>query len=191
MKTLVDVQNRLDLIRSMPTLLSKDESKKHQVEDVSPGGVLQVQGETYLVNGKHKYTESPNCEWFELQLTRIKDGQSLYVEFEHDDELEISITTEKLKLSRLSIDEDDLEKFDDDEKGSFRFRGAIYNYEDSGDAKFHKNTKGDGTKFYFYDFESEDEKSFLGIEEWSDNDYEVSVGHYLKNKDVVILNTGK
>ena len=96
-----------------------------RIENVTQGGVIKLTGigpdmEDFDLNilGRHIYREGDST-WYELEGDR-GDGKA-WVEFEEDDELEISIKLKKIKFRELGISKSELTKIDDEEKGSFSY----------------------------------------------------------------------
>jgi hypothetical protein len=125
-------------------------------------------------------------KWHELECSA--GDEKFWIEVEKDDELEISITLRKLKLSDLGVSKSELEKIDDTEEGTIDYDGTQYEYEDSGKAEFLRDgNTDDAEEFYFWDFESEDEQHFLSVEKWSDGSFEASYSEPLKASQISVF----
>lgn len=187
---------RLDRIRQMPKFLPELERVTLTVESVQKGGYVKVDGVIYQVTAKHRYYETwkekgkvKSCEWFELELESIRTGEKTYLEYERDDELELSMWQKDISLRRIGVTRSQLDEFDDEEEGDFRFDGRNYEYDDSGEATFYRNCTGEGENFYYWDFEDSSGHNFIGCEKWGDGSYNACVGH--EPRRVEVLHTGK
>lgn len=174
------------------TSVSKAQPDALILENVDVGGVLHVSlmEEPYLdyklvITGKNKYQEG-KYQWFEI--VGDNGGERVSIEYERDDELEVSLQIERPKLRELSITKDDLAHFDDEEDGSFSYKGITFYYEDSGEAVFYRNCDpGDTEKCYYWDFESKDGKHLIGCEMWSDGSVEVTYSISVKETNIEVL----
>lgn len=175
------------------TPYSKEELR---IENVGPGGVIQLNNigpdmEDFDVNviAKHIYREGGDT-WYELEGEI--GSRKVWIEIEEDDELEISITLKKLKLSDIGLDKNDLKRIDDKEEGSFTFEGKKYSYDDSGKATFLRyGEEKNAEKVYYWDFECNDEKYSISVEKWEDDSYDVSYSESIKSSQVKIYSLKK
>lgn len=171
------------------TPYSKDELR---IENVGSGGVIHLTNigqdmEDFDVNiiAKHVYREGGDM-WYELEGDR--GTEKVWIELEEDDELEISITLKKLKLSDINISKSDLQRIDDKESGQIIYEGQKYSYDDSGSAVFLRyGEEKNKEKFYYWDFEAEDGKHFIGVERWENNSYDVSYSEAIKRSQIEIF----
>lgn len=167
---------------------AKDELR---IENVGPGGVIHLDNigsdmEDFDVNviAKHVYREGGDT-WYELEGDR--GTEKVWIELEEDDELEIAITLKKLKLSDINIGKSDLERIDDKESGQIIYEGQKYSYEDSGSAEFLRyGEEKNKVRFYYWDFEAEDGKHFIGVERWENKSYEVSYSEAIKTSQIKV-----
>jgi len=160
------------------------------IEDVDVGGVLRLKdikpefGHVQAsVKAKHLYREG-TLSWTELELET--DLGTLWLEIEKESgQLCLSLTLKSLTLTDLEVTEQRLEGIDDREEGALCYEGKIYQYEDSGTATFLENGSNP-EEFYYWEFESEDEESLIGVECWEDQYYEASYGEYLDRSQVEV-----
>jgi len=155
---------------------SKDELR---IENVEAGGMIHINGigpnlDEFDVSiiGKHLYRQG-GSRWYELEGESTQG--KVWIDLEEDDELELTISLKKMKLSDIGLSKGDLERMDDEEKGQFSYEGETYHYEDSDEAIFCKHgDESNGERFYYWDFENEDANKFIGVEKWQDGGYDVS-----------------
>lgn len=147
------------------------------IENVRPGGTVQLSGvgpelEDFdvVIKARHTYDED-GWKWHELEGE--KGVQPVWIEIEEDDETEVSVSLEKLKLSDLGVTGPDVEAIGEKGKGTIRFRDTDFHYEEDGKARFFRNSdfSGAGEEFLYWDFESADGKRFLAIERWGSSEY--------------------
>lgn len=166
-------------------------SEELRIENVGSGGVLHLRGvgpdmEDFdlKVLAKHSYGQG-SSRWYELECD--KGAEKAWVEIEEDDELELSIGLKKLKLTDIGVGKKELAKMDDDEEGSITYNGIKFNYEDSDSAVFYKyGDEDNGERFYFWDFESDDEEKFISVEKWEDGSFDVSYSEAIKPSQVTV-----
>lgn len=166
-------------------------SDELRIENVGSGGVLHLRGvgpdmEDFdlKVLAKHSYGQG-GSRWYELECD--KGAEKAWVEIEEDDELELSIGLKKLKLTDIGVGKKELAKMDDDEEGSITYNGIKFNYEDSDSAVFYKyGDEDNGERFYFWDFESDDEEKFISVEKWEDGSFDVSYSEAIKPSQVTV-----
>ncbi|MEE2789728.1 MAG: DUF4178 domain-containing protein [Myxococcota bacterium] len=170
----------------------------NDVTRVGLGGVLKLPAfganplgiETY-VKAKHRYDDG-GAPWYEFECEF--SGRKLLLEWERDG-AEIYLTAgfddENPKLEQLGITEEDLIRFDEDEKGSFEWDGAEWHYDDSSERRYYANDGQQSQGFYGWDFESEDETRYISVEKWEgDRKFYVYHGWALDAEKVEVFDAG-
>lgn len=183
----VQQKRRLDQqfehIRSLDSgaIVPEKERYRLTVKDVKVGGVLKLDEHHFKVTSIGSYTEMTDesyrkptaWQWSELKLFCLETGEVKFLEWEEDDEIEISTTVKKVDFQDLKddlddpIDEDDLEDMVDKEE-SITYAGATYAYADDYPVVFRRDVNDPASEklnVYFYDFKR-DETESLTIEEW-------------------------
>lgn len=171
-----------------PMAIGSDEPR---IENMQPGGLFSLRGFgadlddiDVQVLAKHGYDED-GYRWFELEGDA--GGRKVWLTVETDDETELSITLEKLKLGDLNLTQADLQRFVDDDEGEFLFRGRRYVYEDWGEAMFHRDCDElSGERFRYWEFESDDGDSAITIERWSDGETECHLSQPLRESQLTV-----
>ena len=169
-------------------------SDEPDIENVGPGGVFSLRSfgpnmedVDVTVLARHLYREG-GFEWFELEGE--SGDQKIWLTVEDDDELEISVTLRKLSLAELGLSKHQLERFDDDEEGSFDFDGMKYVYEDSGAATFSRHGDRQSREdFYYWEFEARDGKSSITVERWDEGSYEGHVSQPIRASQITVYTT--
>lgn len=167
-----------------------------RIENIAKGGVLKLTSvgpnmEDFDIQivSKHTYRQGEST-WYELEGNR-GDGK-VWIDMEEDDELELTIVHKKLKIRDLPITMNDLEKFDDEEEGSFEYDGDTFHYEDSDEAIFYRHSDDkNAEKFYYWDFETDDGSKFISFEKWSNNSIDVSFSFPIKPRQVEVFSLGE
>lgn len=176
-----------------PPSYSKDDLR---IENVEAGGLIHISGigpelDEFDVSilAKHLYREG-GSSWFELEGESEKG--KVWIDLEVDDDLELAITLEKLKLRDIGLSKKDLDGIDDDEEGELSYKGVKYYYEDSDEATYYKyGNETEGERFYYWEFENDDSDKFIGIEKWSDGTYDVSYSEPIKSHQVTVYSLKK
>ncbi|SLM33216.1 conserved hypothetical protein [Desulfamplus magnetovallimortis] len=128
---------------------------------------------TWQVTSCNRYEWGPRDITWEWQLQCHDDV--IYLEREHDDEDYWSISR-KIPFSRL--DPGIREKIirSDEAPDNLLFEGTVYYIDETGGAHFFGNDSVQGQEVFKWDYADETETKYLTIEQWGDNDYELSVG---------------
>ena len=203
----MSLARQFDSIRhlSPENLILKKDRWNHTIKDIKQSGFLCYDGRTYLVKevGSYqefdeKYIKGSGRPWFELKLFCIDTGAIVNLEWEEDDEIEVSMTLRELRFSDLrddegkSIDEDDLDQTAEDKEGIF-FDGKEFEYKDDYPAKYYRNgVMEGGDKVYMYEFESLD-GTCLTIEEWQSGgkeEYKIYLSSQIDVNNIEILSLG-
>lgn len=166
-----------------PTLSAKD--CKQDIRHVKKGGYLEIKSETYLVTQVFRYLEvkwnsfkkKKNEYWAtEFQLFNVITGEKTFIEWEFDDELEVSQTVSDVQLRELSengkpISRKTLDKIAEEEHGILKYNGMNYYYveDDTWAALFYRNESDTPLQVRMYEFKGDD-GSYLTLELWEDED---------------------
>lgn len=172
---------------------SKDELR---IENVEAGGMIHISGigeemEEFDVSilAKHLYRDE-GSSWYELEGESVKG--KVWIDLEEGDALSLSITLKKVKLRDIGLSKKDLKQIDHDEEGEVRFEGETYYYEDSDEATFYRNgDESQGERYYYWDFENDDEDKFIGVEKWADGSYDVSCSEAIEGHQVTVFSLKK
>ena len=162
-----------------------------RIENVKGGAVIHLSGigkemEDFdlKVVAKHTYRQGESS-WYELECDRGED--KVWIDMEEDDELELAICLKKLKLRDIGVSKEELDKMDDDEEGKFQYDGITFYLEDSDPAVFYRYSDDkNAEKYYYWDFEADSEDKFIGIEKWSNGDYDVSYSEKIRPSQVTV-----
>ncbi|MCK5614512.1 DUF4178 domain-containing protein [Candidatus Pacearchaeota archaeon] len=176
------IQDRiLAATRGMGNILDPTERLKLSIKDAEIGCCLGFRGKVFLVEGISRYDETKGSKFekktgdqvFELKLFCLQNGETAYIEWEEDDEVEISLTIQEVTFRELrdeegaSIDEDDLDSMVNEE-GCFFLNGKLYVYDDDWPTIYYRDANGEdgeGDNVYMYDLVTSDGE-YLSIEEW-------------------------
>jgi len=187
------LDRQFDAIRAMPEPIAPRDRYRHGIEDVRAGAYLRVAGEIHRVESVSEYRDK-SSRWHELELLGLECGESRYVEWEKDDEIEISVNGPELSLADVGVSADDVEEMSEEEEGQITFEGRTYHYDDDYGATYHRSGSSEGEKVYFYDFETSDERYCLTIEEWGDQqqgyEYAAFVSEYLEPDAIEVVSLG-
>jgi hypothetical protein len=177
----IDVTRRIDAIRTL-NILPDEEIKALTIKDAKAGSFLEFGNETFKVMSISYYLE---VKWknfkrkkqdyliTELELFSLEKGESSYLEWEVDDELEISHTRIMPKMRELTFDGRKLttqllEDIAEEEEGQVSYKGDVFDYseDDTWAGLFSRSKDFDqGIPVRAYEFESE-KGACLTVETW-------------------------
>ena len=191
----IDLQ--FDAVRAMPAPVPAGERHRLGITDVYAGGYIRVAGQLFRVIERSRYREK-HSSWFELELLGLSTGETLYLEWEVDDEVQVSLNGPPLSLPAIGHSADEIEEMSDAEDGEIEYAGRTYLYDDDYGARYLRGDPaagaGEGESVYFYDFETRDERYCLCVEEWGDQDsgyeYQVYVSEYIDPHSIEVLVSG-
>jgi len=198
-------QERFDAIRTLKkeNLVSGQEKMQLSIKDAGKHSFFEYLGNTYFVKELSKYEETSDDfkskkGYFIYELTSLclETGKIFNFEWEFDDELEVSMTLERLSFRNLkddegnSIDEDDLDQIAD-EKDVIVINGEKFWYEDDWASVYYRGTREE--KVYMYEFENESHTKSLTIEEWSGSgkdEYQIYTSSPVDPNSISIISKG-
>ncbi|NOX35362.1 MAG: DUF4178 domain-containing protein [Deltaproteobacteria bacterium] len=172
-------QERFLAVRTLKRehLVSAREKASLSLRDAGSNSFFEYLGNTYFVKTQNKYEETSDdfktkkaYFIYELTCLCLETGKLFNFEWEFDDELEISMTLDRLSFRDLKdekgeqIDEDDLDQIADD-KDVILTGDEKFFYEDDWASIYYREGKEE--KVYMYEFENNAGTKFLTIEEWS------------------------
>jgi hypothetical protein len=198
-------QERFAAIRTLKKdqLVSGQEKTLLTIKDVNTHSFFEYLGNTYYIKSLNKYEETSDDfknkkGYFITELTCLclETGKTTHFEWEFDDELEVSMTLERLSFRNLkddegeSIDEDDLDQIADD-KDVIVINKENFWYEDDWASIYYGRSKEE--KVYMYEFENENHTKFLTIEEWSGSgkeEYQIYTSSPVDPNSISIISKG-
>lgn len=206
---MMNVQERLTAIRGL-TPAPVAERKSFDIRNLKKGGYVDWDVQTWLVQNIYLYldvkwkdfSKRKKDYWVtELELYSLNTGKVRFVEWEYDDELEVSQTDSIVQLRDIqydgrSIKHRDLEEIAEEEEGEVIVDGTTYFYvEDDTWAGLFMKAGGskEGTKMRAYEFASRKD-TYLTIETWHEEDddrpeREAFVSHEIKANLFDVLQT--
>lgn len=184
---MMTVQDRLAAIRGLnPAPIA--ERKSFDIRNLKKGGYVDWDEQTWLVQNVYLYldvkwkdfSKRKKDYWVtELELVSLNSGNVRFVEWEYDDELEVSQTDSTVALRDIQykgrpIKHRDLEDIAEEEEGDVVVDGTTYAYvEDDTWAGLFMKAGGSkqGTPMRAYEFASR-KGTYLTIEAWHEEDDE-------------------
>jgi len=199
-------EERFNAIRSInqKDIVSEKEKNTLTIMDIKENAVFEFNKKTYFVKQICPYQESSEdfskkLDYIvtELNCLCLETGENINFEWEYDDELEVTFTTQRLTFKKLSdeegevIDADDLDQIVDD-SDLIMYGKEKFWYEDDWPALY--NCKGKEETVYMYEFENESHTKFITIEEWGANksrqEYQLFLSEPANPKAITILSKG-
>lgn len=153
-----------------------------KIEDLKKGDLFDYNLETWIVKEEFEYDWGNEC--FTKELLIEQGSNQMFLDIDLEDGLEISIlkSVKIRKLNEYFIDhlkehQEPLKKID--------FEGVTY-FLDTKNYGFYRNvnTNSEGDECISWDFYDADETKILSIDQWSEEEFEVSVGEYIKEYDI-------
>lgn len=160
-------------------ILGTKQRIKHSIQDVCAGGVLRFDKKTFRVTATAVYQETDDSfrkekQYFvtELTLFCLETGETCYIEWEIDDQLEICFTTREVSAKELCYDNQERVDLDDidemaDEEETLLFNGVTYDYDDDWSAKW-RASNGRNACVFMVDF-GNSRTGWITIEGWSED----------------------
>jgi hypothetical protein len=158
---------------------------KQDIRQVKKGGYLEIKGDTYLVSEAFRYLEvkwssfkkKKNEYWVtELQLLNVLTGEKTFIEWEFDDELEVSQTVSEVQLKDLTengqpLTRKILDDIAEEETGIIKYKGKSFHYieDDTWAALFYRNATDEPLQVRMYEFKGDDGTG-LTLELWEEED---------------------
>lgn len=182
-------------IRQLSTTVPPKERYKVSIENVKGGGLFKFDGKSYLVRTVNTY-QREGFRWPELVLYCLQDGQTSYLEWEKGDEISVFVSLEKLSFDQVAIQgKEHLWKISEAQEGSAHYHEKTYSYHEDSAVTFFRDSKGQGTQFHQYLFASDDQETFVSIEEWGDEDegyeHNIILSGKLNPAAIEVLSTGE
>jgi hypothetical protein len=160
-------------------ILNPQKRANYSIKDAGAGGILRFNGKTFRVASTSVYQETDDHfrrqkpdRVTELTLFCLESGETHYIEWEIDDQLEVCFTTREISAKELVYDDKTPVDFDDidemaDEEETLVFGGTAYEYDDDWSAKW-SAAGGRSACVFMADFGNE-RSGWITIEAWSDD----------------------
>ena len=202
-------ERQFDLIRSIApsTLIAPEERHRYDIKHLAAGSVYSFEDNTYLVQEVGTYTETDDkfqnpYDWtgHEIRGVCLETGSIRHLEWEEDDDIEVSATLKEVKFSELAYDDgkpiaqdsDDLDEIVE-KKWEVLHAGKVLHYEDDYAAQYVKGGENKKENVYFYEFEAEDGHQ-LTIEVWiqksGKESFQVFLSKAVAPDDIEVIATG-
>ncbi len=199
-------QERFTAIRTLSKndLVPDSEKSSLTLKNAGKNSFFEYQKKTYMVKDLCRYEETSDDfkkkkGYFITELTCLclETGETVHVEWEFDDELEVSMTLDRFTFKNLKddeggpIDEDDLDEIADT-RDVVVVNGETFFYEDDWASLYQRGGKEE--KVYMYEFENEAGTLFLTIEEWSGDgreEYQIYTSSPVDPKHITLISQGE
>lgn len=165
------------------------------IEQVRVGGMIQLppHGEALdatdmQITARHVYEED-GFQWFELEGDTASG--TMWLDVAHDDELETSVTLQRLTLDDIGLAPDTVQQLGSAGHTKLSHGDHHFSFSEKGHASFRPN--GDASQAQpldYWDFEGDDDKHDLGIEGWGD-DYRVYLTQRINPARIRIYSLGE
>jgi hypothetical protein len=175
------IKRRFDEIRKInpKEIVAPDQRSRHSIQEVGIGGVMRFDGKTYRITAASEYHETDDSfrrdkKYIitELTLFCLETGDTHYIEWEIDDELEVCFTIRELSEKELVYDNNEKVSLDDademaDEEETLLYNNAVYDYDDDWSAKW-RASDGRSACVFVVEFANARD-GWISVESWSDD----------------------
>ncbi len=181
-------------------LVSEAQKNTLTLQEAVSGSFFEYLGKTYFIRDICRYEETSDDfkdkkGYFIHEVTTlcIETGEIINFEWEYDDELEISVTIDRISFRNLkddtgeSIDKDDLDQIAEDKDVIVLNREKFW-YDDDWASIYYRGSREE--KVHMYEFENENQTRFLTIEEWSGSgkdEYQIYISSPVDSGSITII----
>ncbi len=203
-------EERFSLIRTLEKdgLIREKDALGMTLQEADTGDFFTCSGQTFFVRENSTYQETSEdhshmleYQVHELSCLCLETGETVYFEWEYDDELTIIRTMERISFRELTddagerIDAGDLDQIVEDED-VILYQGKKFWYEDDWAAIYQRNGKKEPV--YFYEFQQEKTPLYLTIEHWSGpsshersrKDYQIFISQPVASGEITMISKG-
>lgn len=193
------------------SIIAKEQRSAQDLRQVKQGAVLRFGNKTYRVTATatltecdKRYKELKKYTVTEFVLFCFETGETRYLEWEYDDELEVSFTERKLSAREVSktltyddgepANLDNLKTLIVEEEWELVFKGKTYDYDDDWYGKY-RSSDGREANVFIAEF-GDDSVGWLTVECWVDEDgenpeYEVFLSSDISPRSIEIVSLGE
>lgn len=156
---------------------SLDPFKDLVLDRLEPGYLVDYDMRTWEVTAHHRYDmgDGYRAEEWELRSER----ELRWLGREEEDGVWWS-WMRKVPLGAIDAQIRSTIQKQGDPPESLEYEGTRFYMQSYGGAEFYPNGQGPPQPFLYWDYESEDGEQLLTIEQWGDDEFETSVGHYVE-----------
>ncbi|HDL90433.1 MAG TPA: DUF4178 domain-containing protein [Thermodesulforhabdus norvegica] len=147
------------------------------LDKLQPGWFVDFDMKTWRVIAKSRYDMGDGFEMLEWELESGDERRFLCRE---EDDRVYWTWVRKVPVGMIDPGlKDHILKYEDPPE-EIVFDGITFEMESYGGGYFYKNCVGPGIPFLYWDYESENERYVLTIEQWGDTDFEAAAGEYVE-----------
>lgn len=182
------VHTVLSLLDEIGSPLPDEDRWSQSVKKLTHGAVFKIGEALYLVSGNRSKYDQKGYEWFEykvIALTGVHLGETHYFEWEEDDQLELSLSYQKLTIAAIEFDNPSPEK-----ARKAKLDGRTYQRDEKYTAKYYRNETGAAEKVMVIEFVGKKHLN-LSVEIWDSGETEVWLSHSISPSSVQILTQGQ
>jgi len=144
-----------------------------RLDGMKAGYMVDYDMKMWEVSAAHHY------DWGDSLITRewqLKGSdETVYLSMEYDDEASWSLSR-KIQLDRLGPNVRKSLMETGDPPDQIELDGVSYGLEEMAGGHFYENGQEPGREMLSWDFQDQTGRRFLSIEQWSENDFEASIG---------------
>ncbi len=179
---MTDYKARFNAVRAI-AINSDGARPTGNITTVEKGGHIALDSQCYQIVKTSRYldvrwkdfSKRKKDYWVtELTLFNVLTGETSHIEWEIDDELEVSFTLERISLLNVKFDKghlkySDLEAIAEEEEGTVSYKGDNFHYDEDETwaALYYGNDDDEPQKVRMFEFSGDGDKG-LTIELWED-----------------------
>lgn len=158
------------------------DSTNIRVQDLDVGFVFEYDLSTWIVEAIFEYDWGDN--YFTREFKVSNGNETCFLGLEEDDGVQLSLMKKK-KIRAIASDLPETLMNNQKPPKKISFDGVDYYLEKESAGYFHDITKGDNwEEFRSWDFEDEEGKHLLCIEQWDEKEFEASIGISVKEFEI-------
>ncbi len=163
------------------------------IDDLDVGFLFDFKGEHWEVSGKHRYEEESEegdiTESFELEIKSATE--TCFLEKSEDEDNPGFICMKRIPVGKLGSNLRSRLLKGDEPPSELEYENRRYYLESQRAAYYFKNCcKGEGDPVISWNYEDDEETHYLVIEQWSDTEFEASVGFFIEEHQIMNILPG-
>ncbi|MGL1934088.1 MAG: DUF4178 domain-containing protein [Fibrobacterales bacterium] len=183
------VKKLISDIRTINGVVLPSERPRLSVKVVKEGDTITLNKHFYLVTEKNGYADGGD-EWYELKLKSLVTAQNSFLEWDEDDEISMTHYTQFPTMRELNVVSKDLDRFIENESGSFFFDDTEYFFEEYGCANFFRGMSLTSEEHNYWNFSDDSESKTITIEYW-DGEFEAALGQSVDPDALLVIAQGE
>jgi len=167
----------MDIFKGKPEDDGFDPLKDLELAKMKVGFYVDYDMKTWQVTAYNRYDFGDGLWSDEWELTSGRE--KVYLERREDDEVEWTLS-KKLPIGAIAEDVRSHIKEFDDPPGQIEVKGKTFYLDESGSVYFYPGGKGPKQGLIAWEYIDDDDKEFVTIEQWGEEEFEAARGFYVE-----------